>query len=483
MCIFTRQSKETNQPVRPAPPHTKQARCHQRRQKDFTFHGESINLVEQSAAYSYSHNGENRPKRVTRHITARLLSGVLCLGGVLQAAERAVSAQALLDSMGLNVHLAFDGTVYATGFPLILRRLQDLHIRHVRDGLIDRGKESDAYYSRHRALAQAGIECDFLTSVDTPASLIRAYRQRVGDMTAVEAPNEFDAKNLPRWYEVLQKYLPVIESAVHGGPGLPGITVYGPSLVDQNWWKPDNSYAEMRLASVPFDYANLHNYPGGRNPGTKGWSSHGYGSIAWALSQAASTWPNTPVVTTETGYNDDPTSKQFTPDSVTSIYTPRIFLEQYLHGIKRTYLYELADDQFSGGLFGLLRRDGSPKPAFTALSGLTELLSETGPAVKPGTLDFQRSTSNPDMHQLLVEKRPGKFLLFLWLELPRYDVDTRHSLKVDPQNVRIHLGSGRIVRKVEWHEDGSTEGMPVHETDDGADVHVSDRLIALEISR
>ena len=120
-----------------------------------------------------------------------------------------------------------------------------------------------------------------------------------------------------------------------------------------------------------FDLTNMHNYFGGHNPGTPGWGDGGYGSIAYNINNNQTAWPARPIWTTETGYITDTNNPQGIPELVEGKYAPRVILEQALHGVGRTYIYELIDEGSAiagdSGHFGLARMDGSPKPAFTAL--------------------------------------------------------------------------------------------------------------------
>jgi hypothetical protein len=391
-------------------------------------------------------------------------------------AQTAVPNDSIADSVGINIHLSFSTTLYYTNFPLILSSLKSLGIRHVRDGLIDWGTGSSFYYTNHQALAANGIKCDFITSINQTSQLISAYPARVGDMEAVEAPNEFDNSGTANWASVLDAYLPVIASGK-----TPGVSVIGPSLVDSNWWEANNSYEQVGNVSSNFQYANLHNYMAGWNPGTPGWTPQGYAGIVWSLSNTTTTWPGVPVMTTETGYNTDPTQTQPVPESVAAIYLPRLFLEQFLYGIKRTYLYELADDTYSGGAFGLMRADGSLKPGYAAVQNLIALTSDPGATFQPGSLPFTLSGNTANLASMLTEDRTGAFYLFLWVELPRYNVNTQQAIVVPAQNVNVQLPTSSSVAFInQWQADGavtssaSAGGNPVA-------LSVDDRLMVLKV--
>ena len=81
------------------------------------------------------------------------------------------------------------------------------------------------------------------------------------------------------------------------------------------------------------------------------------------------------------------------PEDVAGVYTPRVLLDHYLRGEKRVYTYELVDEFDDPGLtdpeahFGLLHRDFTPKPAFSAMKNLLGLLNDPGPAFTPTSID------------------------------------------------------------------------------------------------
>jgi hypothetical protein len=398
------------------------------------------------------------------------------------AGEQPASAMDFTNTVGINVHLDFANTLYTSNFPLILASLKDLRLSHVRDGLADWGTGPAAYYTAHKTLAANGIHADFITSLNQPASLIQAYPARVGDMEAVEAPNEYDTSGNTNWAAALRSYLPVIQSAVDGDHPMPGITVIGPSLVNQKWYSANNSYALLGPVSGFFAQGNLHNYPGGRNPGTPGWTPQGYGSIAFAIRTAQTEWPSSPLVSTEDGYWDNP-SAEGDPDPVIAKYIPRMLLEQYLDGIKRTYLYELADDQLSGGLYGLLRSDGTQKPQYVALKSMMQMISDPGAAYSTTRLVYAFSNSASDVHHLLLQKRDGTYLLAIWVEEPCYDVNAKASHTVASRSMHINFAKPVSVQGVyQWQADGTTVNTVSGLQSSSLPVAVSDELTIVQFT-
>jgi hypothetical protein len=347
-------------------------------------------------------------------------------------AEKAVSADAFVDSVGINIHLHNLDTAYSN-FPRVQQSLQDSGIRHVRDGLIDTAWQG--YYDRHNELGRLGIKSIFTTSPVQSDQLLLDYPQRMKDsFEAYEAPNEYDQSRDPDWSATLSSFLTRLNATVKANSGTSRFPVIGPSLTHQD------SFLKLR-GVCSFDSANLHDYFGGRNPGTPGWGSNGYGSISWNLSNVATACPGKPVITTETGYQTDTTMSHGIPDEVASKYVPRIYLEQWRQGIRRTYLYELVDlppgHSTGDSRYGLLRSDFSPKPGYSALTNLLHLLADPGPSHTADEFNFTLSGDISDVHHVLFEKRDGSFYLALWVEEPSYDVDSKKSIAVPTHHVVI----------------------------------------------
>ena len=361
---------------------------------------------------------------------------IMLLLGADSFAEKAASADAFVNSVGVNIHLHHFNTPYSN-FSQVETALKQLHVRHVRDGLIDTTWKD--YYSRHNQLGRDGIKGLFITSAGQSQDLLVGFPARVKDsFEAYEAPNEYDQSGNANWVSTLNSFVEKLSQAVKNDPSTSGFPVIGPSLT-----KPA-SFAKLH-GDCTFDYSNLHNYFSGRNPGTGGWGSNGYGSIVWNLGEVNADCPGKPVMTTETGYQTIPSMSNSIPEAVAAKYVPRIFLEQWLRGIRRTYLYELIDlpsgNKSSDNGFGLLRPDFSHKPAFDALANMMGLLADPGPAFVPSDLSFSLSGDVSNLHHLLLQKRNGNFFLVLWVEESSYDVDAKKSITVRPRRVTAQMSS------------------------------------------
>jgi hypothetical protein len=389
--------------------------------------------------------------------------------------EQAVSADAFVDSAGVNVHLHNGNTPYAN-FAAVEKALKALGVRHIRDGLIDTAWTP--YYDRLNELGRSGIKALLITSPTESGALLAAYPGRVTDsFEAYEGPNEYDLSGDPNWATTLNTFLAKLHSAVKADAKASKFAIVGPALTQ------GGSYPRVASSTGAFDESNLHNYFGGHNPGTGGWGAGGYGSIAWNLANANGAWPGKPVITTETGYMTNLSKQDAVPEDVAGKYMPRVFLEQWMHGIKRTYIYELVDETGKDSdEFGMLRSDFSAKPGFNAVKNMLGLLSDPGPAFQAGGLNFKLSGNLTNVHHLLLEKRDGTFYLAIWVEQPSYDVNTRKESSIAAQQVTLQTGQTMRtdVHRIDAGGNLQTSTLGVGQTQK---IEVSDLLTILEISQ
>ena len=94
---------------------------------------------------------------------------------------------------------------------------------------------------------------------------------------------------------------------------------------------------------------------------------------------------------------------------------PRLFLEYFNQGFPRTYSYEFIDEKADTTNdpqmhFGLLRFDGSAKPAFTAVANLIQILKDPGATFSPAKLDYKMTGALNSVHHTLLQKRDGQVL-------------------------------------------------------------------------
>ena len=398
--------------------------------------------------------------------------------------EQAFQADSFVDSVGVQTHLTYGDTGYYTLWPLLLKELKASGVRHLRDGLWNWAAFAP-YTAEHQALAAAGIRTTYGISLDytmTP-QLIKTLASSVGDLEALEAPNECDAgtncggggaagiNNVVAFMPYLAAVGKVLQ-----------VPVIGPSFT------VPSSYANSGDLSSTMASSNLHVYFAGANPGTVGWGGgdgqgNRYGSLAFWLDQVKQE-ATLPVQITETGYIASPsTSIPYTlPESVEASYTPRTLLLAFNHGVQRTFLYELLDEVSSPG-YGLLRSDGTEKPAFIALKGLLNLLSDPGTNFTPGKLSYSISGGDASLSHTLLQKRDGSFWLVLWSEQSSYNASLNKPINVAQQNALLTLsGSAVASQLVTFDATGNAKSTNLDQPTKSLPLAITDQLTLIHIT-
>ena len=216
----------------------------------------------------------------------------------------------------------------------------------------------------------------------------------------------------------------------------------------------------QNLSLAPTSYAinNLHYYQAGFMPETGGWGGgdfygNSYGSLAYVKDQFTVTSSALPTWATEAGYYTSIPAEGALPEANLAAYIPRLLLNNFGHGVSRTYLYELLDEGVASSTliasnpgqaeqysYGLIHNDGSFKPSYTAISSLIALLADPGTAFTPGSLPLTISGSTSNVHQMLFQKRDGSYWLALWIAAQGYNVNTQAETPVSPQAITVTVG-------------------------------------------
>lgn len=399
-----------------------------------------------------------------------------------------------MDSMGVNTHLGYLDTAY-NNYPLIKDKLSALGVRHVRDEAIDEWWRNEKVYDRYKQLADLGIKSNLIVDLKIPSTntidpekINRIAAMAGPALESFEGPNEHDLKGGGDWASALRAYQRDLYAAVEENPSTSeAIPVLGPSLTSRE------AYDEIGNLSASVDYGNIHNYYAGRHPGSDGWGADGYGSLAWHLDNTRTYVSLKPTVSTETGYhNAVPSTNEHpgTPEAVAGKYIPRIYLEHFNRGIFRTYVYEFIDEkpdpefQDPEQHFGLLRNDGSEKPAYTALKNLIFLLKEEpGPAFVPESLGYSLSGDDTEnIHRTLLQKRDGRFYLILWQEVPGYDPDAQREIPPVPDKMVTLAFDQPVEQATTYLTNFSTTPVEQHDAPEQLALYVPDHPLVVEIT-
>jgi hypothetical protein len=377
-----------------------------------------------------------------------------------------LSADRFLDSVGVNVHVTYLDTSYGR-MDQWAARLKELGVRHVRDGLsLDNATGTE----RLRALADAGMRLTLITSLDkSPDDQARFAAQFGGAVDAIEAPNEADVMGPSDWAAKLQSFLPRLRKAVdEDGP--PSHTIIGPSFVSLESWK------QVGGTVGTWDVTNLHSYPGGEEPSS---------NLDQQLAVARQQGRDHPVEVTETGYQDAVRASTGQPpvsEKTAAAYLPRMALGYFAAGIKRMFVYELADEKPDPGLvqpeqhFGLLREDLTPKPAFNALRNLLRTVRTSD---GPGERRVVHVDAPSDVRSLVLERDDGSSVLALWRSASAWNTGDRKPTSVSPVTATVQFDGPATDIKVSRPSVGAE---PVQQQDEASTQRVEVSSDAVLIS-
>lgn len=361
-----------------------------------------------------------------------------------------MAADAFVDSIGVNTHLTADLTADRK-YPVVAERMKESGIRHIRDGIFPRESHQE-YADQRKFFAATGVRLDAITDCPQPLGyypgsytaphVIRGYDARIGGaVEMLEGPNEPDLRHVPDWAALtvacmkkndLTNALPVpfiapaMGDAIHGAP------------------------AKLGNIAGLVDFGAIHRYfSPAWNPGWAGYGRDECGSIEslrWAICEAkVNSGPRHFIDVTETGYTTqgEYASHPFEVDEVTGgKYVSRALLVDSISGIARTYIYELHDDghdkvPWENG-FGIIRYDGSPKPAFNAMRSEIAILADPGPPFSPAPLRCQVATA-------------------VWNETASWNPTTGREIHVRSTSVRIELSQSPLgVHLRVLRDDGTT---------------------------
>jgi len=344
--------------------------------------------------------------------------------------ERAKPADAFADSVGVCIHLGYADTAYGH-YDVIKRRLTQAGIRYVRDGA---DTASADVIGKLKDLGASGIKTDLLVDPRrvTPAQAVALVKTLGPAVASVEGPNEpnlFDSDLFPGG---IRDYQARLYAALKGDPETAAVPVLSPALAF-----PGEIAA--RLGPVACDFGAMHPYPGGQLPDA---------GLDETLKATHIVAPGKAVITTETGYDTaiHVTSGQpAVSEAAEAKYMPRLLLEALARDVKRSYIYEFSDEHPEPAMrdaeqhFGLVRIDGTPKLALTAIANMTHLLADPGPAFKTRALGFRLSGDVSDLRRAVFQKRDGRLYLILWVNGRSYDQDTQADADVPPRHVVVTL--------------------------------------------
>ncbi len=388
--------------------------------------------------------------RFLRYRTAYLFAAILLFTSIMltfsfykqvvphahAAGEQAKSADSFVDSFGVNTHLNYTDTAYGQYDSLIKPKLQELGVRHIRDG-----GTSPTFINQLKDLAGVGIRSD-LIFLDPPSVALQTVKNASGAVDAVEGPNETDldqnhfSYNGQPFPEGTRAYQNDLYAIMKGDPQTKDLPVILPSM---GWGKNAERMGYLDAG----DIGNMHSYPG---TGLSPTDAIDWWFLPYGRTIAGDTKP---LWSTETGYYTMVDGNRGVTESVTGKFMPRLWLEQFNRGVQRVYQYEFIDESpdpqntDSERHYGLLHNDGTAKPSYTAIKNMLHLLADPGTSFTPGSLDY---TLNGDgdmstIHHTLLQKRDGTFDLILWQDFMSWDTTNRKDISTPDRTVTLTLNT------------------------------------------
>lgn len=411
------------------------------------------------------------------------------------ATGNARAADSFVDGLGVAVHLTYGR--YSERWESTLQpRLLEIGLRHIRTDMF----ADQTNIRRVNALAKLGVKTTLITG---PGSDIGALKEMLDGVEAVEGPNEPD--NWPVTHQGIQgwgaikPYQIELFNSVKNDLLTKSVHVLTASIGGPEWYK------EVGNIGPWCDYANLHFYTpsfgehfGRPAPPTDGMHIGRGGKREMGLLSLAKTLaPGKPMIVTEAGYSTKLVASDWdagVTERAAARYIPRMLLELSNHGVERSYIYELYDqegnDMHSG--LGMLRSDCSLKPHAVAIRNMIRILEDPGPAFRADSLDYSLTAAvavhddqdhrTDEIHHSLLQKRDGRFYLILWHETAGFDTETDQDILVPDQTVTLQLaakfGMARIFNPLL-----SQEPQSQHATVQSLTLQVPDHPIIVELTR
>ena len=358
------------------------------------------------------------------------------------ATGHTISANGFVDSIGTVLHLNYNGTPYTLNEPAVVQAIVDLHIKHVREGMLYPFTTQPAtLQAAVHALSAAGvhtiagIQATDLTAPDFATRWSNWFDSVGGSawVEGAEAPNECDLNGCLAQAPAYQQ---ILYTTVKGYAPSIGVPVIGPSFANTS------SYAQTGSLAQYLDFGNVHLYTlsqpaettgicrpsdqcaGGASVGATIGNTY---PLETLLKNSAAVSGSKPIINSETGIcttvdSTGNTRYNNVTRDVQAAYWPRYLLHAFGDlGIPRTYIYDLADDGISAPDFdqcGLLDQNALPKPAYRILKTMLDAVDDPGSAAIPSPLAYSvsapKNVDGNDVSSMALSSRNGSYAVFVW---------------------------------------------------------------------
>jgi len=366
-----------------------------------------------------------------------------------------VPADSFAKSVGVGTHFSyFDLSPYSPGANVTrtVGQIKALGVAFIRDGATVNTSASwmNTYWGPVKQVVANGAKVLFVTQPQvqgnwTSTAAIDTAVARLGAAAFLgfEGPNEVDNNNT--WWGGIPAYGPNVKTFQCAAYArvktlAPAAKMTSPTVTS------GTGASYMSDLSACSDAAAIHPYPGGKLPTS---------SLASTMAFTATYAKGKPFWVTETGYhtNLNGTVNHYQPgvsELAAAKYVTREYLDYFLAGVPRSATYEFVDEWNDANNdeanFGLVRNDGTLKPAYTSLQRLLTAVADPGPAFTPAAFSFTLSGTTSTTRALALGKRTGAVLFVLWNDVLSYDVTAKQDL--NPPAVSASITLAKLPSKV-----------------------------------
>jgi hypothetical protein len=412
---------------------------------------------------------------------------------LLLTAEVAGSADRFVDSIGINTHMPTD--------PDLTNLVVPLGVRHLRDGALGNAalqtRLANIYLSngiRSQMVANPGWTMTQAVNIAANAFVesLEAYNEPDLQSTGYSYTNStgqtYQDNPAQHTFAATTAFYFDLFSAINANSSTSAKPVLSPALA--------NAVNARYFQGIPFDVENIHRYT---------WSTPATGlnnslnDTRWLRSSGDAT---VPVIQTEAGYYT--WSSTWNPASDHSgisetgqaKYLLRSIAESFNAGIQKTYQYDLKDDPINGteskeNHFGLIRSDGTLKPAYISLKNLNAMLGESTwntttdtwvtPAFTPGALDYTMEGATANVRHTLLQKSNGDYYMLLWQDLSSYDF-TNKTDTINP-TASITLNFSTPIAQAQTYLLNSTTATGTYNNPQSLTLNVPDEVMLVKLTQ
>ncbi len=422
---------------------------------------ESANNEEGTRVLTATVDADGRVAALERRRDNNALSRTFAFNQWMQLSP--TSSDAFVDSIGVNAHLgAF--TVSDGSFATIKARLLESRIRWIRQSFVPLDTVA---IDRLLDLGKSGIKTNLLLDARlmTPQvalDLAKRLKPALGSIEGQNQPNLFTPELFP---EGIRKHQNAVYDALKADPQTRDIPVLSPALDSSG----DSAGA---LGTVSADLGAMQPLAMGELFDQ---------SLEEATRATRRITPTQPLQISQIGYNTTGSTGATISERAQAKYLSRHVFEAWNRGVVRTYLYEFVETPLPDATdnFGIVRGNGTPKPAFYAIRNLIALFSDARPFVQPNPLRFLLSGETSNLRSSLLQKSDGRRYLVMWINAPSFNATTRSDTASFSQTVSLRFDKNQ--RVTIYRPTFSTQAMGKTRDTKTLSLDLDDELTVIEL--